>query len=330
MNYRQYEAEDFAADASFQAWVQGIDEKAGAFWERWLLENPDRNAVVKEARELLLSLRFRQTDITPQEMETVKGNIDHVLDSAKKNETLRRRRLFYSLTAAAASVLLAAVLLFQWLSPAPRITITTAYAETKQLQLPDGTRVWLNANSSITYAQRWTARREREVELKGEAYFEVTKKPAGLHPKFRVHTGLLNVEVKGTAFNVYNRRDSITVVLEEGSIALRGQHGAGYTEMKPGEMVAGTPAAYTRRKVDPSRYIAWKQQRLLFNNEPLSAVAQVLEDNYGYEVRFADTALRARRFTGSCPAGNIGLLLAAIREVHEAGVRVQGRTIIFE
>ena len=317
-NYRQYQAADFAADASFQAWVQHGSNNG--FWSAWEAANPDRAAELATARELVLALRFHSTDVDPAEMDAVMNTINQTLDRHTKNNTAVLRRLLYAVSAAA--VVLIAVFLL-WPQPA-MVNISTAFAETRRVTLPDGSVVILNANSGISYRKNWTAGHEREVELNGEAFFKVTKSPAGLHPKFRVHTALADVQVVGTAFNVRNRRNGVTVVLEEGKVMLN------EAPMQPGELMTVTAGGTLRRKVDPARFSAWKERRLVFEDEPLENIAAELEDTYGYKVIFHKQSTKHLRLTGSYPAGQPGLLLAAIKAVHGINVRQQGTDITFE
>jgi ferric-dicitrate binding protein FerR (iron transport regulator) len=320
-NYRQYDAADFAADASFQAWVQHGAEDG--FWSGWQAANPDKAGVISTARELILALRFHSTEVDPYEMDIVMGNINQELDHVKKNNTSAKRRLIYFLSAAAATVTIILGTLFLWPSPAT-VTVTTAYAETREVVLPDGSNVTLNANSSLSYRKSWRASREREVELTGEAFFKVTSQPAGQHPKFRVHMPLADVEVTGTAFNVHNRRNVVTVVLEEGKVKLN------ETQMQPGELATVSPEGTVVRKVNPARFSAWTQHRMVFDDEPLADIAETLQDTYGYTIEFRKADARQLRLTGSYPAGRIDLLIAAVRAVHSVKVERQGAKIIFE
>lgn len=319
-NYRQFEAADFVADTSFQAWVQhGSNHE---FWAGWQAANPDKAQAIATARELVLALRFHSTEVDPAEMEAVMSNIDQALDQAKKNNTSARRRLMYIISAAAASLILG--LLILWPSSSDTVTIITAFAETREVVLPDGSRVMLNANSSLRYQKSWSASREREVMLNGEAFFKVTSQPSGLHPKFRVRTPLASMEVLGTAFNVHNRRGAVTVVLEEGKVKMNNM------DMTPGDLVTVSTAGSERRKVDPARFLAWKDHQLVFENEPLSSIADMLEDTYGYTVQFRKTAAKDLRLTGTYPDNQIGLLLSAMREVHGVTVEQRDSTIVIE
>ncbi len=318
-NYRQYEAEDFVADASFQAWVQyGSDHH---FWTGWQAANPDRASVIEAAKELVQTLRFHSTEVDPAEMEAVMQHINQTLGIAKKNNAPALRRLLYAATAVAAAIIVA--LVFIWPQPAT-VTITTAFGETRDVLLPDGSRVTLNANSSLRYPKSWRQSHEREVTLAGEAFFKVTSQPAGFHPKFTVHTPLADVQVLGTSFNVHNRRNEVTVVLEEGKVKLNG------LEMAPGDLVTVSGKGSSRRKVDPARFTAWKEHRLVFENETLAGITQVLEDTFGYQVTFRNAGAESLRLTGSYPTDRLNLLFAAIREVHRVKVQQQDSAIIIE
>ncbi|MGX5818780.1 FecR family protein [Chitinophaga lutea] len=319
MNYRQYEAEDFAMDTAFQAWVQnGMDD---AFWTGWLAEHPDRAAALEAGRELVLSLAFQPAEPTPADMEAVMLNIGQSIEADRRRRLAVRRRWLMTLSGAAAAVLMAVVF---W-KPASSIkTVSTSFGETKTVTLPDGSTVLLGGHSSLSWPERWSTSREREVTLQGEGFFHVTKKPAGMHPKFRVRTPYADVEVVGTAFRMYHRRDSMAVELEEGKVRVKGE------QLAPGEMAAFTSTAAYRGMADMQRLRAWKEGRLQFEDAPLQTIAHTLEDNYGYTVIFRRDELRMKKLTGSCPTGAPDILLDAIRTVHGIKTTIQNRQIIFE
>ncbi len=102
----------------------------------------------------------------------------------------------------------------------------------QQLTLTDGTKVWLNAESTLEYPETFEGKPNREVYLKGEAYFEVTKDTE--HP-FRVKTDALETLVLGTSFNVraYSKEDT-QVTLVEGSVKVSDKH-QGELHLQPGE-----------------------------------------------------------------------------------------------
>jgi ferric-dicitrate binding protein FerR (iron transport regulator) len=326
MNYSEFEAADFAADDLFRAWV--LDETAAAFWEGWIAAHPEKETVLHDARALVLALRFRTNEVSREEMDAVKDQIDLLLDEPviKKNNESARRRWYYALAAAAAVLLFAGIRYAQQSEPPiENIFVQTGFGETKTLQLPDGSIVQLNANSSVSYPRKWTKENVRAVMLNGEAYFNVSKSPAGLHPKFRVLMPQVTIEVKGTAFNVYHRHEQVKVLLEEGKIVVNDS-----LDMKPGDMMSFTPGEHHRLLADPVQLTAWKQHRLLFRDTPLLSVAQQLEDIYGYKIQFRNKKMEGLLFTGSGPADDPSMLLKAMATVHQLKMKQNNSVIIFE
>lgn len=327
MNYDEYEAADFAADASFRAWVLYNRDTTG-FWTSWHAAHPEKDVALYDARALVLALQFRINEVSAEEMDVVKNQIDILLDAPviKKNNGQPRGRWWYALSAAAAGLLLlVGIWYYNNHSQTGKILVQTGFGETKTVILPDGSSVQLNANSSISYPAQWEKDKIRTVALNGEAYFNVSKSPAGLHPKFRVLLPEVTIEVKGTAFNVYNRHNNIQVLLEEGKIVVNDS-----LQMKPGDMMAFTPGEHHRLAADPAQLTAWKQQRLVFRDESLGRIAQHLEDIYGYQVQFGNSKMEHLLFTGSGPAANPAMLLKAMATVHQLKMTQNNSVIIFE
>lgn len=327
MNYGEYAAADLAADASFRAWVLHNSD-TNAFWANWQVAHPEREAVLQEAKAMVLALRFRTNEVSTEEMNAVKYQIDSLLNDAvvKKNNGQPHSSWWYALSAAAAALLLFAGIWYYTGTATPeKIIVQTGFGETKTLQLPDGSTVQLNANSSITYPAKWEKDKVRTVALNGEAYFNVSKSPAGLHPKFRVLMPDVTIEVKGTAFNVYNRHNSIQVLLEEGKIVVNDS-----LQMKPGDMMSFTRGEHHRLIADPAQLTAWKQHRLVFRDESLGRVAQQLEDIYGYQIQFSNKKMEHLLFTGSGPAVDPAMLLKAMATVHQLKMTQNNSVILFE
>jgi len=326
MNYSEFDAADFAADASFRAWV--LDESDAAFWESWISAHPEKEGALQQARALVLALRFRTNEVSMEEMDAVKDHIDQLLDEPviKKNNVGPRKPWRYAMAAAAAGLLLfAGVRYVQQNESVENIYVQTGFGETKMVQLPDGSLVQLNANSSLSYPGKWTKEKVRTVTLNGEAYFKVSKSPAGLHPKFRVLMPDVTIEVKGTAFNVYHRHAEVKVLLEEGKIVVNDS-----LAMKPGDMMFFAPGEHHRLQADPAELTAWKEHRLLFRDTPLHQVAQQLEDTYGYKIQFRNKRMEALLFTGSGPAADPAMLLKAMATVHQLKMKQNNSVIIFE
>lgn len=178
-----------------------------------------------------------------------------------------------------------------------QITIEAPYGSKTKLYLPDGTLVWLNAGSKMSYAQDFGIN-ERLLDLSGEAYFEVTKNK---HIPFKVHTDELDVKVLGTKFNFRNYKDDLEakVCLLEGKVALNTRQKEtilhpdqqALLDKKTGKLsVSGTKAAYSAE---------WKNDRLYFDEVLLSDIIKELERSYDVKITVADDTLNTVRFYGN-------------------------------
>lgn len=174
--------------------------------------------------------------------------------------------------------------------------LTTPRGGQFRLTLPDGTKVWLNAASSLRYPTAFTGA-ERKVEVTGEAYFEVVQN-AG--KPFRVTTaGQAMIEVLGTRFNVnaYPEESSIHATLLEGAVKVSaGQHSA---VLKPGQQaqVNASGRISITANVNLDEVMAWKNELFYFRDADIRTVMRQLERWYDVQVEYAG-AIPERRFQG--------------------------------
>lgn len=150
--------------------------------------------------------------------------------------------------------------------------------------LPDGTKVWLNAESSLKYATSFVGN-ERRVVLTGEAYFEVTKNK---EKPFIVASSGNEIKVLGTKFNVnsYGDENVFTTTLVEGSVQITGKRSSKI--LKPGEQARVGSNAIDVIPVDTQEAIAWKDGEFVFRNAPVHAIAMQLARWYNLDVEFRD------------------------------------------
>lgn len=160
--------------------------------------------------------------------------------------------------------------------------------------LPDSSKVWLNSESELKYPVCFDSK--REVDLKGEAYFEVRKS----EKPFLVHSDDFRVKVYGTEFNLntYNR-ESPEVVLVKGSVGFSSIRIAGETLLRPNQ--AGKMNLKTGDKcvkdVDVYPYIAWKNNDMVFFNETLEHIMEKTSRWYNVDVVYAEPGLKELRFS---------------------------------
>lgn len=151
-----------------------------------------------------------------------------------------------------------------------------------QLVLPDGTKVWLNASSSIRFPVAFVGK-ERKVSISGEAYFEVAKNKK---MPFIVSTGNMNIEVLGTHFNVLAYQDEavIKTTLLEGAVKIINEKSVAY--LRPGEQSRLTDKGQlsVKKDIDLDREIAWTKGQFNFNSNTIQEIMQQLSRWYDVEV----------------------------------------------
>lgn len=175
--------------------------------------------------------------------------------------------------------------------------ITAPLGSRINFTLPDGSSGWLNSGSSLKYPVFFSD--TRDVELSGEAFFDIQKNE---RKPFNVKTADLNISVLGTRFNVsaYKGDVSSAVVLESGKVKLS-RHGIqDAIEMKPDEKVVynSTQKELRKTSVNSTKYTSWKEGKLVFRNDPMTEVAKRLSRWYNVDIELSqeessDLRLRA-------------------------------------
>jgi transmembrane sensor len=336
MDYTIYTTEDFVTDEYFIQWVKNPTAENSAFWNAWLSKNPEKEAIIKEARQIILMLHFREVKAPQGKFLEIWGNIVEAEDrpileiAPHRDNTAHRIGWWYKV--AAAVLVVATALTYTLLSRKDTVTIQTAYGESRTLFLPDSTKVTLNANSILRYAADFN-KDTREVWLDGEAFFAVVHKEN--NQNFLVHTEELQVEVLGTRFNVNTRGGKSQVVLEEGKVKLAihdSKESNAPMVMQPGDLVevSRTTKQVMRKKVEAEYYSSWRQNKLVFVGTSLEEIARLLKDNYDYDVRFKNEDVAKLLFTGSAPVDDPQELLQILSKVFGLAVRQEGRSVIIE
>lgn len=201
--------------------------------------------------------------------------------------------------------------------------ISTKPGSKTKLLLPDGTKVWLNSSSVITYDKNY-GNSIREVSLTGEAYFDVIKNAS---KPFIIHTAKMDIKVLGTAFNVkcYPGEKTTETSLIRGSIEVTLRDRQEKIKMKPNEkLVINNDEKLLTKHINNTVQLqtivqkpfitlshlsvlpsdstvietAWVQNRLLFNSETFEDVALKMERWYGVKIKFTNEPIKQKRFTG--------------------------------
>ena len=219
-------------------------------------------------------------------------------------------------------------------------TVSTKRGSKSKIQLPDGTQVWLNADSKITYNENFQGKL-REVQLAGEAFFDVVRDE---NRPFIIHTAVIDVKVLGTAFNVrsYSNEKNTETSLIRGSveITLRNSPDKKFTlkpndklvvpnnevtllpakskDMRPAKELVLSWEKINYRKADTLAVEAlWIKNKLAFDEETLEEIAMKIERWYDVKVTFTQESLKKVQYSGVFEDESLQQVMAAL---HDAGV----------
>ncbi len=282
------------------AYLRGELEAAeAAEIEAWYDASPANRKMLGEVYYILyLNDRLRASE---------EVDVERSLRALKSRMHPRRgivRRWVWRSAAAAAAVLLVAGVAVKTVSLAERlerpVVVYTDLGERSQVELPDGTKVWLNSSSRVEYRTPLFSR-ERRVTMTGEAYFEVEHDSAS---PFIVSSGGLDVKVLGTKFNIRNdnARHCVTTVLLEGAVAASVSGSEDYSvRLRPSQMlVFDTRTKYMQLHncEAAGNSIDWIEGHFRFEQNTFEEIVAELERYYNVTVRFMDDSLRKERFSG--------------------------------
>lgn len=211
-------------------------------------------------------------------------------------------------------------------SSAPN-TLSTAKGQTYELNLPDGSKVILNAASSLTYSASLIERGLRRVKLEGEAFFQISTDQK--HP-FVVESKGQTVQVLGTEFNIsaYGEEPVIKTTLVEGSVQI--QADGVLKILKPNQQAAFSLAHGLQiSAVDAEYAIAWKNGFFLFHEENLESIMNKVGRWYNLEVVYTDPSLKSRTFIGTISRfEKVSKVLNMLERTEVASFTLEGRSIV--
>lgn len=265
--------------------------------------------------------------------ETYAGNTE--ADKRASGTVIRPLRVLFP--AAAAAIVLA----LAWAGwrftqhqgkPAKHHHLCSAPAGKSRITLPDGTQVWLNSNSRLTYDEHSFGRKNRELALDGEAFFDVAQN--GEHP-FIIHAGKVDIRVLGTAFNVkaYTTDSMVATTLIRGKIAVSFREQT--LVLQPEEkltipLTTITPVIRQHLQKDSSGAIAdisWMHSKLVFDNNTFTELGTKMKDWYGVTIHFESNDVAQLRFTGIIDTEQIDEALKTLQLSRPFHYRINGKEV---
>ncbi|MFV0592535.1 MAG: FecR family protein [Draconibacterium sp.] len=271
-------------DFFFQGKLSAEKEKELLDWITLSEEN--RKCFLKEQEVIRENLLITQNPLVARKWEAVKRRV------SSKNKHSVSRGIYIRIAAVAAAFIFGVLLTviiernFNLLNTqkAEIQNVTVPFGAKTNITLPDGSLVWLNSGSTLSFSSEFEDK--RPVVLVGEAFFEVEKsdKP------FIVSTNFGDVEVKGTSFNVkaYTEENTLQATLVSGSVLVREKDSKKEVTLEPGQQANLIDEEITLSNVETELFISWKDGKLIFRKEYLPAAIKRLERWYNVKIELAD------------------------------------------
>lgn len=268
----------------------------------------------------------------------IHARIRETIDGSAPEAPAPRRRLLGRLLPWAAAACIAVAGFVGWYNYAQisarqgyLFEIYTEKGQKTNITLPDGTHVWLNSASKLSYDSRYNLR-SREVNLVGEGYFEVAKDP---ERRFRVNTGNYTVEALGTAFNVKSYpgdRTSVTTLFE-GKVRI--DDGDGFTTtLDPMEAVAydTVDGGFTKSGSGRTQFAGlWRNNELIVESgTTLEKLTELLNREYNIRFVFRSERIKQLRFEGIIKNNNLQNVLQLIGLSGEVSYTIEDNTVVLD
>ena len=302
MRYQNYTLLDFLEDDEFKNWVLNPNESNDLFWREWLKAHPEKESDFRKARELILTIRFKEDaqqsdkyDVLRKILKGEKTDLGNKFDYSKKPRENKIRLQNYWKVAASLLLILGLSFLIKKSSnnevflneEITEVTKQNPKGRKSTFQLPDGSLVTLNAESTLRYPSEFDSA-SRIVTLDGEAFFEVQEDPAR---PFTVIAKETFTTALGTAFNIRARQENTNtqIALLEGKVMvdkdLKTTSGEGLI-LTPGEKANYDIETHLFKKTsfDPIFELGWKDGILVFHHASLADFIQEIERWYDVKV----------------------------------------------
>ena len=355
MKYRDYSARDFANDSFFIRWVKNPDEESNWFWNSFIKENTACAHEIETARELVDLVDFPSRQLTDNELSGMRNSLLIALRADKETDSKPVRRLEFMATAKPWLKLAAAVLIVPLISFGIFLLIDrvedrfSILAENERgvekrvnpigqksvLFLSDGTKVWLNAASKISYAKDFKDRGTRDVYLEGEAFFDVAR---NADKPFIVHTSSIKIKVLGTSFNVksYSEEKTIETTLVHGKVRIEQSdvkgNRIGDLELKPNQRAVFNKKSkvIAIKEVVGDNTGSWKQERLVFDEETIDNVILQMERWYNVKIHVGNRGNLDCKLTASIEKESLDEILRLVEASYNIRYTIEGSEVFIE
>lgn len=306
--------QSWVENTSFINWAKTDNTTDVEKWNTYFQKHPEQSELGEIAKHIIIGFPVSKTEIPEQQINQSWKNIlskaEQITDKRQNNSAKERRinRIGWSIAASIIFIIGLSGWFLYTANQNTTVRILTKAGETTTVKLSDGSKVVLNANSTLTYFKG----KPRSIQLTGEAFFDVAKSKT---QKFEVHTNELTVEVLGTQFNVDANTENTNVYLKEGKVILNIDGTEEAIEMKPGELVTydnQKQISKVNARAKEAIEIGWITGSLIFKNEKLDQVLSELERVYSIQLEVTDETIKEKIVTTGLPINDLPLALQVL------------------
>lgn len=311
--YNNYNSDFFLSNDAFVEWVKSGNALEGTVWEAMIQADPGIQSDFQLARKIVLEWQATPSQLS--DLQLAKG-IEKIMSSVNEREPAKIRRIGYSLLLKIAAILLFTAglgwLAFEQYNDIDRYAYETVTAKDKvrlieitnskngdeEVALPDGSTVILAKGSRLSYSRFFLTDSTRDVYLKGNGFFQVTKDKN--HP-FKVFTNGLVTRVLGTSFKISSQGSSISVAVHSGKVAVYSMERTSRKSKTDILLMPNQEAVFavkeneiSKKLVEQPIVLQGEEKVLSFDyvESPVSAIFDALEKAYGIEIDFDPEGLK--------------------------------------
>ncbi|MCC5931261.1 MAG: FecR domain-containing protein [Cyclobacteriaceae bacterium] len=340
MKYRNYTVEDYIVDKDFVRWVKKPRASDRLLWESWMNSNPDHRDKIIEARAFILSMKAEGFEPDTSDFREV---LDRIMKNTRKEtrpvgyhswETFVRISPFWRVAAILALAFSVSFGVFR----SNQTDVVTQVADTTEdliirenqpkqrsnFNLPDGSLVWLNGDSKISYSVTY-GNENRIIHLEGEAFFQVAKDES---LPFVVKSGSIYTQALGTSFNVNTRKGDLQeIALVSGSIRVKSRKNE--VVVKPGEKVIHKSdiAGLKVSEYNALEVLGWKDGILHFQNSGFHDIKRRLEQWYDVQIVVIGTLDSNWNYTGTFHESSLERVLERISYTKEFSYSIKNDVV---
>ena len=275
--------------------------------------------------------KIKQIDTLPENIDWDKktGWKEYQQKYLKKKKSAIKRLVHYAAAAAVLVIMFLSVLYYQRTKNSVEL-IHNNITEPKEITLPDGNSIWLNKSSFVEYPLNMK-KEQNVISVSGEVYFEINNKDS-YNYIIKAHNAIIQVETIAS-FNIraYPKEDNIDITVANGAIKISEESyekGLALLVTKGNycSVSKSQKLVYAATNIN-NNYLAWKTGKLIFNNQPMATVKEILAEYYNTEIEFKDNDIAYCLFTGSFKNQSLDLILDQIQtdlhfEIENTGVKI--------